>query len=160
MFGPDWEAGCPSCSFWADNFERNVIHLAHRDATLVCISRAPLDKIEAYKKRMGWTFNWASSYGSDFNWDFHVSFTPEDLQSGEVHYNYQKTRFPSDEAPGLSAFYRDGERVYHTYSSFARGLDMFNAAYHLLDAAPLGRNEGEFEYSMAWLRRRDEYGQQ
>lgn len=158
MFGPDWDAGCPSCSFWADNFERNVVHLAHRDVTMILASRAPLDKLQAYKERMGWTINWVSSHGNDFNWDYHVSFEPEKLDAGEVQYNYEKTSFPSDEGPGLSAFFKDRNgAVYHTYSTFARGLDMFNTAYHLLDVAPLGRNEDDLEYSMAWLRRRDEY---
>ena len=158
MFGPDWEAGCPSCSFWADNYDRNVIHLAHRDITLIAVSRAPLEKLEAYKKRMGWSFTWASSYENDFNWDYDVSFNPEDADNGGVYYNYEKTEFPSGEGPGLSAFYRDEDgSVYHTYSTFARGLDMFNAAYHLMDAAPLGRNEGELPYTQAWVRRRDEY---
>lgn len=158
MFGPDWEAGCPSCSFWADNFDRNVVHLAHRDVTMIAVSRAPLDKLEAYKKRMGWTFTWASALESDFNWDFDVSFEPKDAASGLVHYNYKRTSFPSEEGPGLSAFYLDDDgTVYHTYSTYARGLDMFNAAYHLLDVAPLGRNEDDLDYTMAWLRRRDEY---
>ena len=158
MFGPDWEAGCPSCSLLADSFERNVIHLAQRNITMLAVSRAPLDKLEAYKRRMGWTFPWASSYGSDFNWDYDVSFRPEELAKDDVHYNYARGAFPSDEGPGLSAFYRDDDgAVYHTYSTFARGLDMFIAAYHLMDVAPLGRDEDELEYTMAWVRRRDEY---
>ena len=158
MFGPDWEAGCPSCSFWADNFERNVVHLAHRDITMIAVSRAPLAKLESYKKRMGWTFTWASSHGADFNWDYQVSFARDDAEAGNVVYNYEKCAFPSDEGPGLSAFIRgDDGTVYHTYSTFARGLDMLNTAYHLMDVAPLGRNEAGLEHTMAWLRRRDEY---
>ena len=158
MYGPDWDAGCPSCSFWADNFERNVIHLAHRDITLVAVSRAPVETLEKYKERMGWTFTWASALNSDFNQDFEVSFDPEDIAAGEVRYNYGPSSFSSEEAPGISAFYRDDDdTVFHTYSSFARGLDMINAAYHLMDLAPLGRNEDGLPYTMAWLRRRDEY---
>lgn len=158
MFGPDWEVGCPSCSLLADSFERNIIHLAQRDITMLAVSRAPLEKLEAYKRRMGWTFSWASSYGSDFNWDYDVSFRPEDLAKNDVDYNYVRGAFPSDEGPGLSAFYRDDDgAVYHTYSTFARGLDMFIGAYHLMDVAPLGRDEDKLEYTMAWVRRRDEY---
>ena len=158
MFGPDWEAGCPSCSLLADSFERNIIHLAQRDITMLAVSRAPLEKLEAYKRRMGWTFPWASSHGSDFNWDYDVSFRPEALAKNDVDYNYARGAFPSDEGPGLSAFYRDDDgAVYHTYSTFARGLDMFIGAYHLMDVAPLGRDEDKLEYTMAWVRRRDEY---
>lgn len=158
MFGPDWEAGCPSCSFWADNFERCVVHLNHRDITLMAVSRAPLDKLDAYKARMGWTFPWVSSHGSDFNRDYHISFESQELKSGDVYYNYRRGSFPSEEAPGISVFYRDEDgRVFHTYSAYARGLDMMNAAYHYMDLVPKGRDEGQLEYTMAWLRRRDEY---
>ena len=158
MFGPDWEAGCPSCSLLADSFERNIIHLAQRDIKMLAVSRAPLEKLEAYKKRMGWTFPWASSHGSDFNWDYDVSFRAEDLAENDVYYNYARGAFPSDEGPGLSAFYRDEDgAVYHTYSTFARGLDTFIGAYNLMDVAPLGRDEDQLEYAMAWVRRRDEY---
>jgi len=158
MFGPDWDAGCPSCSFWADNFDRNVIHLAHRDITMIAVSRAPLEKLEAYRKRMGWTFTWASSFGSDFNEDYYVTFGPEELEKGSAYYNYERRGFPSEEAPGISAFYRDDDgSVYHTYSAYARGLDMVNAGYHLMDLAPLGRDEAGLSYTMEWLRRRDEY---
>ena len=158
MFGPDWEAGCPSCSLLADSFERNIIHLAQRDIKMLAVSRAPLEKLEAYKKRMGWTFPWASSYGNDFNWDYDVSFRAEDLAKNDVYYNYAQGAFPTDEGPGLSAFYRgqDGA-IYHTYSTFARGLDTFIGAYNLMDVAPLGRDEDQLEYAMAWVRRRDEY---
>ena len=158
MFGPDWEAGCPSCSFWADNFERNIVHLAQRDITLLCVSRAPLAKLEAYRKRMNWTFDWVSSAGNDFNQDFHVSFDPEERGRGTVYYNYGTTHFPSDEAPGISAFILDDDgKVYHTYSAYARGLDTLNSAYHLMDLAPKGRNEGGLDFPMAWVRRHDEY---
>lgn len=157
MYGPDWDAGCPSCSFWADNFERNVIHLAHRDITMMAVSRAPLATLEAYRKRIGWTFDWASSLESDFNFDFQVSFDKEAVENGPVYYNYNEQTFPSEEAPGLSAFLLDDGTVYHTYSTYARGLDMLNAGYHLMDVAPRGRDEDGLDYSMAWLRRRDEY---
>ncbi len=158
MFGPDWDAGCPSCSFWADGYDRNAIHLAQRNITLIAVSRAPLEKIQAYRERMGWSFNWVSSLENDFNWDYDVSFKQEDLDAGKVYYNYTQTPFGSSEGPGLSAFYRDGDgAVFHTYSTFARGLDMFNAAYHMMDMAPLGRDEGELPYAQAWVRRRDEY---
>ena len=158
MFGPDWDAGCPSCSFWADGYDRSVVHLAQRDITLIAVSRAPLGQLQAYRKRMGWEFNWVSSSDNDFNWDYHVSFDPEDADRGDVYYNYARSSFPSTEGPGLSAFYRDDDgAVYHTYSTFARGLDMLNAAYHMMDVAPLGRDEDALPYAQAWVRRRDEY---
>lgn len=157
MLGPDWNEGCKSCSFWADNFNGIDVHLAHRDLALVAVSRAPLEKIEAFRRRMGWTFKWVSSFGNDFNRDFNVSFTPEELR-GEVLYNYERQKFPADEAPGMSLFYRDpGGAVFHTYSCYARGLDMINGAYHILDLAPKGRDEGGQPYTMAWLRHRDRY---
>ncbi|MGH7899469.1 MAG: DUF899 domain-containing protein [Candidatus Binatia bacterium] len=158
MFGPDWEEGCPSCSFWADNYDGTIVHLNHRDVSFVVVSRAPLENLEAYRARMGWRFRWVSSLGSDFNRDFHVSFTPEEMKKGEVEYNYGLTRFPSEEAPGLSVFCKDEDgRVFHTYSCFARGLDMLNGAYHHLDLVPKGRDEDGLPYSMAWLRRHDRY---
>ena len=158
MLGPDWEEGCPSCSFWADNFDRIDIHLNHRDITLIAVSRAQLDKLDAYKKRMGWSFKWVSSYGSDFNHDYHVSFSPDEMEKGEVYYNYTMTRFPADEAPAISVFYKDDDgEVYHTYSCYARGLDMLNGAYHYMDLAPKGRDEDGLPNTMAWLRRRDQY---
>ena len=124
MYGPDWEEGCPSCSFWADNFEGIPVHLAHRDATLVAISRAPYRLLESYRRRMGWTFAWYSSHGNDFNFDYHVSYTPEQIASGDAEYNYRPTKV-LEELPDISVFYRDeiGD-VYHTYSTYARGLDM------------------------------------
>ena len=159
MFGSDWDEGCPSCSFWADNYNGVTVHLKHRDVTLVAISKGPIDRLEAYKKRMGWSFKWVSSCDTDFNRDFHVSFTPEEIESGNMYYNYQTgKRFPSSEAPGISVFYKDETgAIYHTYSCYARGLDMLNGAYHLLDLAPKGRDESEFSYPMAWVRRHDQY---
>ena len=159
MFGPDWEAPCKSCSFWADNFERNVVHLAHRDVTLIAVSRAPLQRLEAFKRRMGWTFKWVSSAGGDFNYDYQVSFTADDLAKGEAYYNYAMQKNTVSELPGISVFYKDaGGTVFHTYSCYARGLDMMNAAYHYLDLVPKGRDEADQRpYPMAWLRYRDSY---
>jgi len=158
MLGPGWVQGCPSCSFLADHFDGAAIHLAQRDVALVVVSRAPFAEIEAYKKRMGWKFKWVSSYGNDFNHDFHVSFTPEEKALGKVEYNYALTEFPSEEAPGLSAFIKtDNGQVLHTYSSYARGLDILVGTYNFLDFAPKGRDEGALPWSMAWVRRHDEY---
>jgi len=157
MFGPDWGEGCKSCSFWADNFNGIIVHLKHRDATMVAVSKAPLDKLEAFKKRMGWRFKWVSSFANDFNRDYQVSFTPEEMSRGEVHYNYAMQKFPSEEAPGISVFCKDGSDVYHTYSCYARGLDMLNGAYHYLDLLPKGRDEALLPYTMAWVRYHDRY---
>ena len=158
MYGPDWDDGCPSCSFWADSYNGVDIHLAHRDITMVTVSRAPLATLLKYKARMGWSFKWVSPEGSDFNYDFHVSFTEADMAKGEVFYNYGPTKFPSSEAPGASAFYKDDDgTVFHTYSCFSRGLDILNGAYHYMDIAPKGRDEESLPWSMAWLRRRDQY---
>jgi len=158
MFGPDWEEGCPSCSFWADNFNGINIHLNHRDINLIAASRAPFDKLEAYKKRMGWEFKWVSSFGNDFNFDYNVSFTPDEMEKEEMYYNFSIRKFPSDEAHGVSVFYKDelGD-LYHTYSSYGRGLDMLNGAYHYMDLTPKGRDEEDLPYSMLWLRRHDQY---
>ncbi len=158
MYGPDWEEGCPSCSFWADNFDGIDIHLRHRDITLLAVSRAPLPVLDTYKRRMGWRFNWVSSYPSDFNVDFGVTFSPAEVESGTAHYNYRSAGFPAEEAPGISVFLRDeaGE-VFHTYSCYARGLDMLNGAYHYMDLTPRGRDEDNLPYTMAWLHRRDQY---
>ncbi len=159
MYGPDWDEGCPSCSFWADNFNGIVVHLNHRDINLIAVSRAPLDKLDAYKKRMGWSFNWVSSYGNDFNWDYHVSFTPEEMEKEQMYYNYKTMSFPSDEGPGISVFYKNQKgEIFHTYSCYQRGLDMLNGAYHLMDLAPKGRDEDDLPYTMAWLERHDQYG--
>jgi predicted dithiol-disulfide oxidoreductase (DUF899 family) len=158
MFGADWKEGCPSCSFWADNYDGTIVHLNHRDVTFVVVSRAPLDRLEAYRQRMGWGFKWVSSLGSDFNRDYNVSFTPEEMKQGEMEYNYHVTKFPSEEAPGISVFFRNPDgSVFHTYSCYSRGLDMLNGAYHHLDLMPKGRDESDLPYSMAWLRRHDSY---
>lgn len=158
MFGPDWEEGCPSCSFWADNYDGIIQHLNHRDVTMVTVSRAPLDQLQAYRKRMGWGFKWVSSFDNDFNHDYHVSFTEEDLEKGETYYNYSMRKGGGAEAPGISVFYKDENGdVFHTYSSYSRGLDMLNGAYHLLDLVPKGRDEAEFNFPMAWVRRHDVY---
>jgi len=159
MLGPEWEEGCKSCSFLADHIDGSVIHLAHRDVTFVVVSRAPLAKIEAYKQRMGWRFKWVSSYGSDFNSDYHVSFTKEDLAKGKMSYNYQVRESQSEgEAPGASVFYKDGTGdIFHTYSAYARGLDMLVGAYNYLDLVPKGRDEDGLSFTMDWVRRHDEY---
>jgi predicted dithiol-disulfide oxidoreductase (DUF899 family) len=158
MYGPEWEEGCPSCSFWADNFNGTVEHLKARDVTMIAVSRAPYPVLKKFQKRMGWRFKWVSSLGSDFNYDFHVSFTPEE-QEGKVFYNFEKQEFPSDEAPGISVFYKDeAGTVFHTYSAYSRGLDAVNGAYQLLDLAPKGRDEAGLPWSMAWLKHRDKYG--
>ena len=158
MFDPEWEAGCKSCSFWADNYNGIVTHLNHRDATHVTISRAPLAKLQAFKQRMGWEFKWVSSGTNDFNYDYRVSFTSKDIASGQKLYNFETSGFPVAEAPGISVFYRDEHGdIFHTYSTYARGLDMMNAAYHHMDLLPKGRDEGAG--NMAWLRLRDEYDQ-
>jgi predicted dithiol-disulfide oxidoreductase (DUF899 family) len=157
MYGPDWEAGCPGCSFLADHLDGTLPHLNHHDVTLVAVSRAPLPKIEAYKKRMDWHFPWVSSFGSDFNHDFHVSFSDDEMKGDQVSYNF--TRIPvkdaAPELPGLSSFYRDEKgQVFHTYSSYARGPEELIGTYMVLDRAPKGRNEEEV---MDWMRRHDEY---
>lgn len=158
MYGPDWTEGCKSCSFLADHFNPAIPHLRQRDVTMVAVSRAPLEILEAFKKRMGWSFKWVSSLRNDFNRDYQVSFTEEELEKGDVYYNYARQGFPSTEAPGVSVFYKDenGE-VFHTYSSYQRGLDMFITAYHYLDLVPKGRDEGGLSYTMEWLRLHDEY---
>ena len=157
MFGPTWGEGCPSCSFWADNFDGVGVHLAHRDVALVAVSRAPLQKLDAYGRRMGWSFPWYSSESSTFNYDFNVSFTPEQQERGFT-YNFAPGEHFDDEKHGLSAFVKEGDAIYHTYSTYARGTDSFNAAYQLLDLAPRGRDEDGLPWTMAWLRRHDEYG--
>ncbi|MGZ5922317.1 MAG: DUF899 domain-containing protein [Rhizomicrobium sp.] len=155
MLGPDWTEGCPRCSFIADHIGQTLPHLNHHDVTWTAMSRAPLDKIEAYKARMGWDFPWASSNGSDFNYDFHVSFTEEERASGAIHYNYQDRKMNRDELSGFSAFYKDeAGQVFHTYSTYARGLESLAGTLLLLDRAPLGRNEPA---SLSFVKRRDEY---
>lgn len=156
MFGTDWDEGCPSCSFWADSFDGVAVHLAHRDVTLVCVSRARHPKLAAYQQRMGWRFPWYSSAPSDFNVDYGVSFTPEQQRDGGT-YNFGHVDHPPEEAPGLSAFALDEGGVFHTYSTYSRGLDPINSAYQLLDLAPKGRDEDQLEWPIAWLRRHDAY---
>lgn len=158
MLGPGWKNGCPSCSLLADHFDGAAIHLAQRDVTLVVVSRAPLAEIEAYKKRTGWKFKWVSSYGTDFNHDFHVSFTPAE-KAGEAIYNYAMQKIPSEELPGLIAFIKNDGAIFHIYSAYARGLDILVGAYNFLDLAPKGRDEEGLPWSMAWVRRHDEYEQ-
>jgi predicted dithiol-disulfide oxidoreductase (DUF899 family) len=160
MFGPGWEQGCPSCSLIADHFDGSAIHLAHRDVTLLAVSRAPQPQIAAFKKRMGWRFKWVSSYGSDFNYDYRVSFTPEEMASGKVDYNYELAPFPVEEAPGFSVFFKDDTTgdVFHTYSSYARGTETLLGAYHYLDVVPKGRDEDGLAFTMAWVRHHDRYG--
>jgi predicted dithiol-disulfide oxidoreductase (DUF899 family) len=155
MFGPDWNEGCPGCSFWSDNFNGIDAHLAHRDTSFVVVSRAPIAKLEAYRKRMGWTLRWVSSLGSDFNFDYGVSFKPNEEA---LKYNHETMAPYGEETPGLSAFRRgeDGA-IYRTYSTYARGLDVLNGTYHLLDATSKGRDEEGLSFSMAWVRRHDQY---
>jgi len=166
MFNPDtagpsttWttDAPCYSCSFWMDNFNSVTVHLNHRDITMAAVSLAPYAKLAAYKQRMGWTFPWLSSDGSDFNFDYHVSFTEEEMQAGPVEYNYRPARWSMSEAPGISVFYKDDDgQIYHTYSTYGRGLDMLNVAYHYMDLVPKGRDEGDAGQA-GWVHRRDEY---
>jgi len=157
MFGVDWDEGCPSCSFWADSFEGTLPHLAARDVAFVAVSRAPLSTLLAYRQRMGWSFPWVSSTDGDFNFDFEVSFTDEQ-QAATGTYNFREIPTPGSELPGFSFFARDDAgTVFHTYSVYARGLDPMNAAYQILDLAPKGRDEADLPWSMAWLRRHDQY---
>ena len=160
MFHPDWKEGCPSCSFLVDHIDDAVPHLAARDVTLTMVSRAPLAKIEAFKKCMGWHFKWVSSFRSDFNFDYHVSFAPKQKVDGKVDYNYAMQEFPSDEGPGLSVFYKDpiSSEIFHTYSTYARGLDPLVGTYTLFDLVPKGRDEDHLAFSMQWVRHHDRYG--
>jgi predicted dithiol-disulfide oxidoreductase (DUF899 family) len=148
------DAPCFVCSWWMDNFERIVVHLNHHDVTMAAASYAPYPKLTAYGKRMGWTFPWYSSVGSDFNFDYGVSFTPSQLEDG-ADYNYRPQKMSMSEMPGVSVFLRDGDKIYHTYSTYERGLDMLNVAYHYLDITPKGRDEGDT--GAFWVKRRDEY---
>ena len=144
MFGPDWDAGCKHCSFWADNFNDIIQHLNHRDVTMIAASRAPYNKLTAYKKRMGWNFKWVSSGGTDFNFDYHVSFTPEEEANKQAFFNYTYQDPDSSDREGASVFYKDPKgNVFHTYSTYARGIDMVNTAYHYLDLVTKGRDEGK-----------------
>jgi len=158
MFGPDWDEPCKSCSFWADNFNGIPIHLRHRDVTLIAVSSAPLDRLQAMQRRMGWSFTWVSSGGSDFNHDFHVTYAPEELAAGEIIYNYQARKTSMTELPGISVFCRDATgAVFHTYSCYSRGLDMLNGAFHYLDLVPKGRDDEALTPHMAWVRLHDRY---
>ena len=157
MLGPGWEEGCQSCSYLADHFDGATIHLAQRDVTFLAVSRAPLAKIEAFKRRMDWKFPWVSSSGNDFNFDFHVSFK-EDEVGKNVEYNYERQEIDSDEMPGASVFYKDETgAVFHTYSAYARGLDILVGAYNFLDLTPKGRDEDQLPWTMAWVRHHDKY---
>jgi predicted dithiol-disulfide oxidoreductase (DUF899 family) len=162
MFDPSWEAGCLHCSFWADNFNEIIVHLNQRDVTMITVSRAPYSKLAAYKQRMGWDFKWVSSYNTDFNFDFKVSFTPEEFGKGKAVYNYDTYELQdtySPEREGVSVFYKDpAGRLFHTYSAYARGIDMLNVAYHYHDQVPKGRDEADHEFPQFWVRRHDEYG--
>ena len=159
MFDPSWEEACSRCSFWADNFNGVLVHLNQRDVTLVAISRAPFAKLAAFQKRMGWSFDWVSSFGNDFNRDYHVSFTPDELEHGEIIYNYAPVKTSMTERPGISVFYKDqAGRIFHTYSCYSRGLDMLNVAYHYLDLTPKGRDEEGLPFPMAWVCYHDAYG--
>jgi predicted dithiol-disulfide oxidoreductase (DUF899 family) len=158
MFGPGWEQGCPSCSFLADHIDGAAVHVAHRDVTLLAVSRAPLRQLEAFKERMGWRFTWVSSNGTDFNFDFNVSFTKAEMAKGAVDYNFDRREFPSEEGPGVSVFYKDERgQIFHTYSAYARGLDLLVGAYNYLDLAPKGRDEAALPFTMAWVRHHDRY---
>jgi predicted dithiol-disulfide oxidoreductase (DUF899 family) len=158
MLGPGWKEGCASCSFLADHFDGAIIHLAQRDVTFVVISRAPLAEIQAFQRRMGWRFKWLSSYRNGFNRDYHVSFTPEEMEQGKAYYNYKIGEFPVEEAPGASVFYKDAAGdIFHTYSCYARGLDILVGAYNWLDLAPKGRDEADLPWTMAWVRHHDRY---
>lgn len=158
MYGADWEAGCKSCSFWADSFNGIDVHLAERDVTFLAISRGPLDKLQAFRQRMGWSFNWVSSAPSTFSEDFQVSFDKEQFEAGDVTYNYKPMGFETDELQGISVFVSDDDgEVYHTYSTYGRGVDLMNSAYNYLDLVPKGRDEDDLDFTMSWLKLHDSY---
>ena len=158
MLGPGWGEGCPSCSYMADHTDGMTVHLAHRDVSFVAVSRAPLAEIERFRQHMGWLFKWVSSHGSDFNHDFGVSFTPEEMAKGEVYYNFGMQPFPTEEAPGISVFYKnDAGDVLHTYSTYGRGVEVMMSTYDLLDLTPKGRDERDVDYKMEWVRHHDRY---
>jgi len=158
MFDPEWDAGCPSCSFWADNFERIIVHLNHRDVTMVAVSAAPYEKLAAYEKRMGWSFKWLSSFGTDFNFDYQVAFTPEEVAGKKAFYNFATRNPVAPQREGASVFFKDPTgKVFHTYSAYARGIDLLNAAYNYLDLVPKGRDEPAQGNPQFWVRRHDEY---
>lgn len=160
MLGPGWTEGCKSCSYLADHFDGMTIHLANRDVTLAVISRAPSSEIEAFRHRMGWKFRWVSSNSSDFNFDYQVSLSPEEAGSKQVYYNYEMMEFPAEERPGLSVFAKDASgAIFHTYSAYARGLDILVGTYNFLDLVPKGRDEAGLKHTMAWVRHHDKYGE-
>lgn len=159
MFAPDWEEGCPSCSFWSDGFQGALPHLTGRGVSFVAVSQAPIETLDAYRRRMGWQHSWVSAQHNSFSNDFRVHYSPEQLAAGETSYNFQAGHHYGEHAPGVSVFVAgDDGRIYHTYSVYARGLDALNPTYQLLDLLPLGRNEAELDYPMAWVRRADSYG--
>jgi predicted dithiol-disulfide oxidoreductase (DUF899 family) len=165
MFDPDWDLGCKSCSFWADNFDGIIPHLHQRDVSMVAVSRAPLHKLQEQARKFGWKFKWVSSFGSDFNFDYGVSFSAHAIEREEAFYNYgmQKvtveshTKQAAKELPGVSAFFKSDDEIYHTYSAYSRGIDTFNAAYQFLDIAPKGRDEDSLSFPMAWVKHRIAY---
>jgi predicted dithiol-disulfide oxidoreductase (DUF899 family) len=158
MFAPEWEAGCKSCSFWADNFDGVTAHLAQRDVALAAISRAPYTTLKAFAARMGWKFKWVSSGDSAFNYDYHVSFSADDVAAGRAMYNHAPFSGSMTDLPGLSVFFKDADgTIYHTYSTYARGLDPLNSAYQLLDLVPKGRDEAGLPATMAWVKLHDLY---
>jgi predicted dithiol-disulfide oxidoreductase (DUF899 family) len=157
MFAPEWSAGCPHCSFWADNFNSIIVHLEQRDVSMVAVSSASYQKLAAYRQRMGWGFKWLSASGTDFSFDLHASFRPEELAKGKVFYNFQLQPEDTSERHGASVFYKEpGGRIFHTYSTYGRGIDLVNSAYNYLDLVPKGRDEGD--RGPFWVRRHDEYG--
>ena len=158
MYDPNWDVGCPSCSFWADNFNNIIVHLNQRDVTMIAISKAPYSKIAAYKKRMGWDFKCVSSFDTDFNFDYHVSFTQEELAKKKAFYNFISQDPGTSEREGISVFYKDQSgKIFYTYSAYARGIDVLNNTYNYLDLVPKGRDEDGYDFPMAWVRRHDEY---
>jgi predicted dithiol-disulfide oxidoreductase (DUF899 family) len=159
MLGPGWKEGCPSCSLLSDHLDGSLVHLAARDVTLAVVSRAPYAEIAPFKQRMGWRFHWVSSYANDFNRDYHVSFSKEEVANGSFYYNFDVNGFPSEEAPGISVFAKDANgAIYHTYSSYARGGEPIIGAYYFLDLVPKGRDEEGLPWPMAWVRHHDKYG--
>jgi predicted dithiol-disulfide oxidoreductase (DUF899 family) len=159
MFAPEWDAGCPGCSFWADSFNDVITHLNQRDVSFVAVSRAPLQKLQAFAARMNWNFRWVSSADSDFNFDYQVSFRSADIARGTAVYNYKPHEGPMTDMPGFSVFFRDGADIYYTYATFARVLDSMNTAYQLLDLLPKGRDEAALPFPMAWVKLHDQYVQ-
>jgi predicted dithiol-disulfide oxidoreductase (DUF899 family) len=158
MFGSEWKEGCPSCSFNMDHTDGALAHLSQRDVAFAAVSRAPLSKIEEFKKRMGWRFAWVSSFGTDFNYDYRTSFTEEEMAKGKVEYNFDLAEFPSAEAPGISVFYKDGsDTLFHTYSAYARGTENVVNTYNYLDLVPKGRDEDCLPFTMSWVRHHDRY---